>query len=335
MGLVVGFDVGGNDIKTGAINSEGEALTSIDPHQVLKVPSLAIEGPRKTVEQLNEALSLLNIERGDIQAIGLATAGPATLDGVIPRSVNFGPEWVDCHIRQMVEDRFQLPTTYENDANAAALAEMIYLVRQSPDLKNSTGFLLTIGTGLGGGIIVNGEILRGAHGMGGEVGHIALRDPTTFIAGNIPQCGCQKFGCAETYTTLSFLDRELRESLKNNPSHELSALPDNGFERAKKLLSLAAKGDSLARRLMLAQAENVGKTCYEITATIDPSWILIGGGITEASSDLRRDYLHIVKETFDKLAFQGQKGKVLIEYASMGDHAGWFGAARSALRANA
>jgi glucokinase len=329
--FIAGLDLGGTDIKRGASDLAGNPLS--DTLKTAKLPSLVKSGPAATVEQFSRAIEELQSRYGDnLVAIGLATAGPATLAGVIERSTNYGSLWNDCDILGLVKQRFSLPATYENDANAAVLAEYNRLMQQRPELKNVPGLLLTIGTGLGGGVInSSGELERGAYGLGAELGHLPIRSPISSV--DLQQqgitCGCGAIGCAEQYTTLSFIEREVIARRNDSLNYQLNSYEDSR-EAAKQVLTLAVNGDAFSRSIIIDQAINVGKLLGDQIIDKDPGWALIGGGITEADEYIRHVYLETVLQHVQQRIGDKRMERVLISYATLGDNAGWVGATISA-----
>lgn len=330
---ILALDLGGTDIKRGAGDENGDPLT--DTTRTAKLPSLVLEGPESTLGQFRRAYDEFTDRfDGPPAAIGLATAGPATLDGVIERSTNYGPLWNNCPIRQLTEEYFGVPTAYENDANAAVLAEFRSLCSQKPEFNTGPGILFTVGTGLGGGVInSSGELERGAYGLGAELGHLPMREKISSV--NLEQagirCGCGQCGCAEQYTTLSYIEREVQARQHLEPTHALYRIQDPR-EAAKRVLSMAVDGDLFARSIILDQARNLGLFIGEQIVDKDPRWTLIGGGITEASPEMRELYLHTV---LDRVAYRvgdDRLKRVYVDYAALGDNAGWVGAAISAAR---
>jgi glucokinase len=333
-GVIFGADIGGTDIKRGVGSLEGDPLT--DTREISKLPSFVREGPDRTIGQIKSAVDELLSRNPDasLKAIGVACAGNISLDGVVLASANFGDQWREFHLREELQKLFKVPVTIDNDANAAVLAEHRELAKISQELKQGPGFLLTIGTGLGTGMFNGqGKLERGAFGLGVEFGHTPMRaakaKSTVDLVKEHVVCGCGEIGCAEQYTTLSFIERELFARQQENPTHELYAIA-NRRDAAKKVLGKAVQGDPFCLSIIDSQARNVGLFMGELIRAYDPIWALIGGGITEASDALRYRYMRKALEEVKYLIGDDRLKKVRIDYAVLGDNAGWVGASISA-----
>jgi glucokinase len=332
--LYVGLDLGGTDIKATVTNAQGEILVAVTE----KVLSLAAEGPGRTVEQLalagEVALRAVGGTWAPVACVGLATPGPATIDGVIGLSPNLRhPDWNGFSIRAAVEARLQRPVIYANDGNAAAYWEYHRLFGDSERKILAAAIL---GTGLGGALVWGGEVLVGAHGYGGEFGHVRLPTHALLLEGSpVPRCGCGQLACAEAFVSVSALDRFLRRALAQpeHAGHPLQAVPDEGRSRALRLLGLATQGDPLAQALFDQQASALGLLFVQLANFCDPDVFIIGGGITEASPAFRLRYLERVLDAFRPNAFPLVAETARIEWAADQDQAGCRGAALLARRA--
>jgi glucokinase len=330
--LYLGLDLGGTDIKATLTNQRGEILVAA----IEKVLSLSAEGPQRTVEQLalagEVALRAAGARWEQVARVGLDTPGPATLDGVIGLSPNLKhADWNGFAIRAAVEARVRRPVIYANDGNAAAYWEYHRLFGDD-DSKILAAAIL--GTGLGGALIWGGEVLVGARGYGGEFGHIRL--PTHELApdGQVPRCGCGQLACAEAFVSVSSLDHFLRKALAQpeHRDHALQALPDQGRQRALRLLGLAQQGDPLAQSLFDRQADALGLLFVQLANAFDPDVFIIGGGITESSPAFRARYLDRVLAVFRQGAFPLVASEARVEWAADQDQAGCRGAALLARR---
>lgn len=325
--LFVGVDMGGTDIKATVSTGEGEILVA----GCDKVLSLAAEGPRRTVEQLKEAADRVLKQAGgawsDVVAVGLDTPGPASLDGVLAKSPNLKhPDWERFPIRAAFEERVGKPVVYANDGNAAAYWEYYRMYRDDPEKIMAAAIL---GTGLGGALVWGGRVLAGARGFGAEFGHIRLPTHELAADGDVPVCGCGKAACAEAFVSVTALDYFLRKALrrKENADHPLLQLPDEGRQRALRLLGLAQKGDALALELFDRQADALGLLLVQIANGFDPDIFIIGGGLTESSPEFRERYLGRVRAMFRREAFAAVAQDAVIEFAGDQDMAGCRGAA--------
>jgi glucokinase len=248
------------------------------------------------------------------------------------------PAWEGFQLRENAERAIseafgrKIPVSYENDANAAALWESHV---GDPEGKGVTA-LLAPGTGLGGGIVINGRLVRGARGMGGELGHIEIVHPP-FAPGWEPQCGCGQKYYAEAYASMAALMKILPVALaqpqwKDHSLNQVQAGPGEDLwrKRAYQVRGLAAKGDPLCQAIFDWQAEAIAKLSRQIADTIDPSRIVIGGGFIEGGQALTDRIMRIIREKFKPLAFKKHAAEIEIVTAAAGDQAGCLGAALSA-----
>jgi len=329
---IFGADIGGTRTKYGAANCAGAPVKSQEGSEW--VDSLVRQGPEVTLRQIADAFKRKVEEVGGApRAIGLACAGQIGTDGVVRNSPNFGERWNDFPLGARAEELLGQLTIVENDANAHTLAEYTELVTRDHRYRGTSGFLITLGTGLGAGRMNRGGILeRGEHGWGEELGHQAMRPGARSSVDLVEQsiaCGCKKIGCAEQYTSLQFIERELRYRRNDSPSHELYRY-ENLTVAATKVLGLAEKGDLFARSIMDDQACNVGLYLGELIEARDPAWTLIGGGVTDAGSELRGRFLRGVLNGIERVVASDRMKLVLVDYASLGSNAGWVGGAISA-----
>jgi predicted NBD/HSP70 family sugar kinase len=337
--IYVGVDVGGTKI---GVNASDAARRPVSPTWV-EVPALSHLGPTHTVGQVVAGVrALLEKSRRPADAVagvGIDSPGPADIDGRIQRSPNMHPDWDGFQLRERSEQALEasfgrrIPVSYENDCNAAALWESFVGDPGGTEVMA----LLAPGTGLGGGIVIHGRLLRGARGMGGELGHVEIAHPP-FVPGAAPGlCGCGQQHCTEAYVSMAALIRILPAALqqpewKEHPLHQVQG-EDVWRKRAYQVRGLAAKGDALCLALFDWQSQALGRLCRQVADTIDPHRIVIGGGFIEGGPELTARILRIVRETFTSLAFRKHGEEVRIEVASAGDLAGCLGAALSAWQA--
>jgi glucokinase len=325
--LFVGLDMGGTDIKATVSNAGGEIL--IDDCE--KVLSFAADGPRSTVEQIALAATKIVARAGvaweRVSCAGLCTPGPATVDGQLGRSPNLNhAEWEGFAIGKAVSERIGRPVVYANDGNAAGYWEYHRIFKDDPTKILAA---ITLGTGLGGAMVWGGNLLAGAHGCGGEFGHIRLPTHLLVDGGDVPVCGCGKSACAEAFASVTALDHFLRKALARpeNAGHPLNQIPDTGKTRALKLLRLAQDGDALALSLFDRQADAVGLLLVQLSNCFDPDVFVIGGGLTESSESFRMRYLARVRAVFAAETFPIVAAGALIDFAGDQDLAGCRGAA--------
>jgi predicted NBD/HSP70 family sugar kinase len=208
---VVGLDNGGSSNNATVLDADGNFLVD----RLVETPSLVREGPRIAVQALVESLSnileVTGVARDSIRAVGLDTPGPASADGVISSkgSTNFSePEWRGFDVRTALEERIGIPVVYNNDANAAALyAHIAYFGAAAP---NRSSVSMIVGTGLGGGVVEQGSIVRGAAGMAAELGHIQIPLDGLLEPGQpTPSCNCGLTGDAESFASLTGIEKNL------------------------------------------------------------------------------------------------------------------------------
>lgn len=265
---VVGLDLGGTKIAAGVF--DGEKLLS---KVVLPTPK---EGGERVVEALREAVVQAEARAGTrAEAIGLGTPGPLDFqEGVIRFTPNI-PGLVDFPIRRLLEEATQRPVYLENDANAAALAE-----HHLGAAKGETSSLfLTVSTGIGGGVVLGGKVLRGERGQGGELGHVTL------LPGG-PVCGCGLEGCLEALAAGRALEREASYAYHRKVD-------------TKELFQLIQEGEAKAERILLQAARYVGMGLASLVKAFDPGAVVVGGGLAlnapqaywEALEETYRHYL--------------------------------------------
>lgn len=336
--VFLGVDIGGTKLSVNGVGQDRKPLAK----EWIEVPARSHEGPQATVGQIVVGLKAFlereKIPTDRVAAVGLDSPGPADINGKIERSANMHPAWEGFQLRdnaqKAVSESFgrSVHVTYENDANAAALWESQLA---DPD-SNGVIALIAPGTGLGGGIVINGRLLRGARGMGAELGHIEIVHPP-FAPDWEPQCGCGQKYCAEAYASMAALMKILPAALsqpqwKDHSLNKLEAGPgeDVWRKRAYQVRGLAAKGDELGQALFDWQCEAVAKLCRQVADTIDPTVIVIGGGFIEGGKELTDRIMRIIREKFKPLAFKKHAAEVQIVTAAAGDQAGCLGAALSA-----
>jgi glucokinase len=329
---IFGADIGGTRTKYGVTDCGGAPVKSQEATEW--VHSLVKQGPETTLRQIADAFKRKTEQVGTAPlAIGLACAGQIGTDGVVRYSPNFGELWRRFPLAERAKELLGSITVVENDANAHTLAEYSQLVSRDNRYRGTSGFLVTLGTGLGAGRMNRGGFLeRGEHGWGEELGHQPMRPgahSSVDLVDRSIACGCGQVGCAEQYTSLQFIERELLYRRDQNPNHELYR-NENLTVAATKVLALAEKGDLFARSIMEDQALNVGLYLGELIETRDPAWTLIGGGVTDAGPELRARFLRGVLNGIERIVARDRMQLVLVDYASLGSDAGWVGGAVSA-----
>jgi len=242
--VTVGIDNGGTSNNGTVLDSRGNFLVDT----LVELPSLVREGPDKAigalVDSVDKVLALTGVSRGAVRAVGLDTPGPASAVGVLASTgaTNFGhPAWGGFDIRGALEERLSIPVIYNNDANAAAL--YAHYVRYGDAAARHSSVSAIVGTGLGGGVVVGGQVVSGAAGMAGELGHFPIRMDGVLEEGQpVPSCNCGLSGDAESLASLTGIRRNLLPYwLTRFPGHDLAILPLHAATNT--VLCYAEKGD--------------------------------------------------------------------------------------------
>ncbi|BFU44321.1 ROK family protein [Krasilnikovia sp. MM14-A1004] len=295
--VVVGLDNGGTCNNATVLDATGQFLVE----HMTESPSRVQEGPELAVEALAEAftsvLEMTSTPLTLVRAVGLDTPGPASAGGVISSkgSTNFSQEaWRGFDIRGALEKRIGLPVIYNNDANAAAL--YAHHRHFGPTAMQQSSVAAIVGTGLGGGVVENGRVIRGAAGMAGELGHVQIPLHGVLEEGQpIPQCNCGFAGDVESIASLTGITNNLLPYwLTRFPDHPLAGEP---IARAAKLLrGYGEKDDPLALAVFGQQARAIGKLFTIAANFTDPSAYFLGGGVVEAAPSFRAWFLDLVRE---------------------------------------
>jgi predicted NBD/HSP70 family sugar kinase len=299
--VVVGLDVGGTSTNATVLDGAGRFLVD----RLVETPSRVQDGPEVTVDALAEAmvqvLALTGTAAGAVRAVGLDTPGPASAEGVISSmgATNFSqPAWRGFDFRTALENRLRLPVVYNNDGNAAAL--YAHHMHFGPAAARHSSIAAIVGTGLGGGVIEAGRVVRGAAGMGGELGHVHIPMDGLLADGQpVPVCNCGFSGDAESIASLAGIERNLLPYwLTRFGGHELGTVGSLG--RAAKLVrAYGEKEDPLALKIFEQQAIALGRLFTIAANFTDPSAYFLGGGVVEATPQFREWFLATVrKHTF-------------------------------------
>jgi len=297
--VVVGLDNGGTTNNATVLDSAGRFLVD----RIAECPSCVREGPDKAIEalagSLEQVLELTGIPRSAVRAVGLDTPGPVSADGVISSkgATNFSdPEWRGFAVCQALETRLGLPVVYNNDANAAALyAHYEHFGPQTAALRSSVSVI--VGTGLGGGLIETGRVVRGAAGMAGELGHIWVPMDGLLAPGQpVPTCNCGLSGDAESVASLTGIEKNLLPYwLGRFPDHELASV-EPVAAAAKLVRGYGEAGDPLALKIFEQQAIAIGRLLTIAANFTDPYIYFLGGGVVEAAPHFRDWFLALVRE---------------------------------------
>ena len=307
---VFGVDVGGTTVKMGLFDINGSVLdkweipTRTEDNGKNILPDIAASIEAKIAEK--------NITKEDVAGVGVGVPGPVDGDGVVHKAVNLG--WSQFNMKQELTKLLGgMYVEGGNDANVAALGEMWKGGGQGH--KNLVA--VTLGTGVGGGIIINGEIMTGATGAGGEIGHIHVEDNET------ESCGCGNYGCLEEYASATGITRLANRALQES---DKDSILRTGEVSAKTVFDAVKAGDELALEVAEKFGEYLGKGLAVIAGVINPEIFVIGGGVSKAG-EILFDY---IKPPFERTVFHGSKDTIFA-LATLGNDAGIYGAAKMVL----
>jgi glucokinase len=300
-------------MKGGVVTDQGQALSSVS------LPTEAYQGQEHGLEQMcatiRRAVAAAGLRLDQITAIGVAT--PGTMDipaGLILEPPNLKP-WHNVPVRQHVHDTFHLPTAFQNDANAAAYGE--YWVGAGKGTHSMV--LYTLGTGVGGGIIIGDRVVEGEHSHGAELGHMKIE------MSNPRQCGCGRWGCLEAYASATAVVKRALEALaKESERSSLGALlREQGGITSKDIFAAAAAGDVVAGKIVEDTAYYLAVGTTNMLHTIDPDMVVFGGGMIAAGED----FLERIRRHVRELAFPVPAARAQLRFAQLGSDAGFIGAA--------
>ena len=287
--LFLGIDLGGTFVKLGVCDGRGVV------QETVSIPTRPDLGPENTVQRIGEAADNLQKKTGRVKACCAGVPGPLDLERRVLLNAANMPGWINVRFPQMLGNRLGMPMYMENDANCAAWGE--YVCGAGRGLRSLV--LYTLGTGVGGGIIVNGEMWVGATGAAGALGHMSI-DP------NGPRCGCGSIGCVEQYASATAVARRY------------------GKGSAKDCFDAARKGDAAAMAIVDWSVEGLAAGVANTIQVLYPDLVVLAGGMAQAGDLL----LDKVRASVKTKVFGVFKDKIRIESSQVaGDDAGWLGAA--------
>lgn len=300
---LIGIDVGGTTIKMALFDAAG---TMLDKWQIpTNKEANGISIPDEMVYSIKQRMADKKQDSGELLGIGIGVPGPVD-DLVVKRAVNLG--WTDFPLKQLMEKRLNIPVVLLNDANAAALGE---LWQGSADQLRDIVFV-TLGTGVGGGIIVDGKILNGKHASGGEIGHIPVQSEETRI------CGCGNTNCLECYGSANGMVKTMNQ-----------LAGEEEVSNTKEIFALITQGDSRAQEALTITIDYLARAIAGILNTLDPEELVIGGGVSEAGEA----FLTPLKTALDQYTFPQIREHIQLRKAALGNDAGVYGAAYQVLNA--
>ncbi len=306
--MAIGVDLGGTNLRTALLSPDG---TILDKH---KEATRASDGWKKVVARLIDSIKQQQetAEKKGLKVVAVGVGAPGVIQsgrGIVVKSPNF-PDWNNLPLKDELEKALDLPVYIENDANAAALGE------QWRGAGNGIGsmILLTLGTGVGGGIVLNNQIWQGADGMAGELGHM-----TVFPDGRL--CGCGNTGCLEMYASA----RGIVQSYRERKAH---ASVSSGEITSEHVYEAARKGEADALAVMQGMGSILGIGIANLINIFNPEMIVIGGGVKDAWPL----FIDATRAEIRKRAFEVPAARTEIVPSKLGDDAGMIGAAAVALQ---
>ena len=307
----IGVHLGGTGIKAGVVNENGEIISKGSTPTMAERPYQAVIADIATLCKTVAADANLSIEQ--IEAIGVGVPGicdPKT--GIIPKCTNLG--WFDVPFVSELQSHIAKPVIVDNDATVAGFAE--YIAGVSAGTHSSV--FVTLGTGVGGGIIINGRPYSGAHGVGSEIGHMN-------IAMGGEECTCGNKGCFERYASATSIIRDARRAVAENPNSAIMEKCGGDVEKinAKIVIDAAKEGDAVAKEVFAGYVNGLAHGLVNLINVIDPEVIVLGGGVSMAGEFL----LNAVREAMKPLIFFKSMPYADVKLATLGADAGLIGAA--------
>lgn len=307
---LVGIDLGGTTIKMAFINHYGE----IQEKWEIPTDKSGKEITTDIAKAIDAKLAELGLPKAKLAGIGMGAPGPVNLDsGLVYVAVNLG--WENYPLRDHLEMETGLPAVIDNDANIAALGEMW---KGAGDGARDL-ICVTLGTGVGGGLISNGEVIHGVNGAGGEIGHI-----TVVPEGGAP-CNCGKTGCIETIASATGIVRVAKEKLASTDKVSVlhTIIENNSDLTSKDVFDAVDQGDALAEEIIDYVTFHLGLALASISNGLNPEKIVIGGGVSKAGERL----ITKVEHYFKRFAFPRVAAAATITIATLGNDAGVIGGA--------
>ena len=305
---VFGVDIGGTTVKIGLFTAEG---TMVDKWEIT---TRTDEGGKYILgdiaASIEDKLAEKQIDKSEVKGIGMGVPGPVKADGTVLRCVNLG--WGIFNAADELSKIIGLPVKVGNDANMAALGEMW----QGGGKGCHDIVMVTLGTGVGGGVVHDQKIVAGRHGLGGEIGHIHIRE------GEKETCNCGGHGCLEQVASATGIAREARRKMAAKPDASVMRAYGDAIT-AKNVLDAAKAGDALALEVMDTVCYYLGWALATISMTVDPEIFVIGGGVSKAGTFLT-DWIDRYYRELTPIS--ENKGEVRL--ATLGNDAGIYGAAR-------
>lgn len=303
---VFGVDLGGTTVKMGLFDADGVVL---DKWEIVTVTENNGSGILPDIAgSILSKMEEKNIEKSNVLGVGIGVPGPVDSKGIIHKAANLG--WGVFNVSETLAGLVGIPVKAGNDANVAALGEMW----KGGGQGHANMVAVTLGTGVGGGIIIEGKVLAGATGSGGEIGHICVNEKET------ESCGCGKKGCLEQYASATGIARLARIRLEKDDKE--SSLRNRSVS-AKTVFDAVKAGDELAIEVAEQFGEYLGKAMATIACVVNPEVFVIGGGVSKAGPVL----LDYIIKNYKPNVFHGCQ-EAVFALATLGNDAGIYGAAK-------
>ena len=306
----IGIDLGGTNIAVGLVNEEGRIIAKTE------TPTLASRPYQELIKDMaacaKKVMEEAKITEDELHSIGVGIPGVADKDGMVIFCTNLG--WRNVPLRAELQQYINKPVYMDNDATVAGWAEYQAGVSRGTD----SSVFMTLGTGLGGGIVMNGKIWAGAHGAGSELGHLVIE------VDGVP-CTCGKRGCAERYCSATAIIRMAREACADAPNCLIMRAVEGDMDNinAKVVFDAAKEGDSVAMQVFNRFVKYLTIAINNVISFVDPDMIILGGGVSRAGDFL----LDAVKAALPEYLFYPTLKQPELRIASLGNDAGIIGAA--------
>jgi glucokinase len=317
MKYVFGVDIGGTTVKLGCFRDAGELMDKWE------IPTNTKENGVHILEDVADSILTYmrtqNMEHSQVSGVGVGVPGPVLADGTVNKCINLG--WGVFRVSETLEALLSLPVKVGNDATVATLGEMW----QGGGQGFANVVMLTLGTGVGGGVVIDGNIVYGTTGAAGEVGHMCVNPE------ELTQCNCGNAGCLEQYASATGIVNMARKVLDTTqqPSALRKLEGDKQTITAKDIFDCARNQDALAEALVLKYNNYLGLACSYIGAVVNPEVFVIGGGVSKAGDILLKG----VAEAYDRYVFHACRN-AQFRLATLGNDAGIYGAAKMILSAS-
>lgn len=306
---VFGVDVGGTTVKIGYFDLEGNIIDKWE------IPTRTEDDGANIIPDIAGSIMVKmaqkDMTKADIAGVGIGVPGPVKEDGTVLVAVNLG--WGKKNPNEELGELLGVPVKTANDANVAALGEMW----RGGGQGHEDVVAVTLGTGVGGGIIIGGKMVAGSNGAGGEIGHIHLEDEET------EQCGCKGYGCLEQYASATGIVRLAKKKLADSSKNSILR---NEEVTAKAVWDAVKAGDELAVEVAEIYGKYLGKGLAAVANVVNPEVFVVGGGVSKAG----RVVIEYMEPHFQKYAFPGARNAKFV-LAKLGNDAGMYGSARLVL----